>query len=245
MHLILDAKVPLPQELKDDLSRVQGDLHIVHEEVKAEEPRLVYSTEGLGFHDGELLLHLDFSSAHYKFYKSAGAKKEPILRAIGKIKEGDYLFDATAGTGRDALFFSQAGYRVVACERSPLMYLLLNDALRRSTAVPFTLNFGDSSGVIAALREKPAVAYVDPMFPEQKKSSLPRKEMQILRRWADDHYGEGLVLGCLEHVKERVVVKRPLKGEPLYPNPGHSVPGKLVRFDVYLSRKSNDKANGS
>jgi len=237
MKIPLVAEVAIPKEIEDDLSVVVPLLEVAEEEPSEGESCLIYTSAGLQYLDSGISLHLDFSSSQYKFYQAAGAKKDPVLRAIGKLGEGEYLFDATAGYGRDALYFSRNGYRVVACESSPIMYLLLQDALRRCQTAPFSLYYGDSASVITTFEQKPAVAYLDPMFPEQKKSSLPRKEMQIMRRCIDDHHGEGLVPACLGHVKERVVVKRPIKAEPLFSNPNYALPGKIVRFDVYLPRK--------
>lgn len=235
MKIPLLADVVIPREIEEDLSVVADQLEVIRGE--SSESYLKYTSSGLHLFDGEISLHLDLSSPQYKFYRATGAKKDPVLRAIGRLPEGEYLFDGTAGYGRDALYLSQHGYRVVACESSPIMYLLLRDALRRYGTAPFDLCYGDSASVIATLEEKPAAVYLDPMFPEQKKSSLPRKEMQVMRRCIDDRYGEGLVPACLAHAKERVVVKRPVKAEPLHPNPNYALPGKIVRFDVYLPEK--------
>ena len=78
------------------------------------------------------------------------------------------------------------------------------------------------------------VLYLDPMFPEKNKTALPRKEMQIFRGWvgADEDSAELLKL-ALQLPVDRIVVKRPLRAEPLLDKVTHSFEGKTVRYDLY------------
>ena len=88
--------------------------------------------------------------------------------------------------------------------------------------------------------EKPQVIYLDPMFPQKKKSSLPRKEMVLFRSLVgDDTDSEELLQIALKTAKERVVVKRPLKSAPILKEPQHSFEGNSVRYDLYLVSKAS------
>lgn len=79
-----------------------------------------------------------------------------------------------------------------------------------------------------------AVLYLDPMFPEKNKTALPRKEMQIFRGWvgADADSLELLKL-AMQLPVDRIVVKRPMRAEPLLDKVTHSFVGKTVRYDLY------------
>ncbi len=78
------------------------------------------------------------------------------------------------------------------------------------------------------------VLYLDPMFPEKNKTALPRKEMQIFRGWvgADADSLELLKL-AMQLPVDRIVVKRPMRAEPLLDKVTHSFIGKTVRYDLY------------
>ncbi|GGZ85760.1 ribosomal RNA small subunit methyltransferase J [Ignatzschineria indica] len=78
--------------------------------------------------------------------------------------------------------------------------------------------------------------YLDPMYPERKKSALVKKELRIIRELVgDDPDSEALLDAALESGAERIVVKRP-KGAPFVgeKRPNHSVESPNTRFDVYL-----------
>jgi len=72
------------------------------------------------------------------------------------------------------------------------------------------------------------------MFPEKKKSALPRKEMRIFRKWVgEDLDALDLLQAALRSSAERVVVKRPIKAPALQEGVIHSFEGKTVRYDLY------------
>ncbi len=86
------------------------------------------------------------------------------------------------------------------------------------------------------------VIYLDPMFPEKKKSSLPSKEMQFLQEYlGEGGLSEGLLLNALKMDCKRVVVKRHLRSDYLDDiKPDFQVKGKAVRYDVYSINKKQD-----
>jgi len=96
------------------------------------------------------------------------------------------------------------------------------------------------------LLPRPDVVYLDPMFPlPRKKRRAERKAMQVLRRHVLAEAGEGqeeaILSLALRTANDRVVVKRPLRAAPLASGdiqPTHRVPGKSVRYDIYLSKHS-------
>jgi len=89
------------------------------------------------------------------------------------------------------------------------------------------------------LPQRPDAVYLDPMFPpKRKKSAAVNKEMRLLRELVGDDLDAPDLLEVARGVaRERVVVKRPDHAPPLAPYPSMSFLGKLVRYDVYLTRR--------
>ena len=85
----------------------------------------------------------------------------------------------------------------------------------------------------------PDVIYIDPMYPDRKKSALVKKDMQILQRLhgEDDNAAE-LLDNALRYAKKRVVVKRPIQAETLSEKkPNTCIKSKKTRYDVYTIEK--------
>ena len=65
----------------------------------------------------------------------AGKLSGELLVRAAKIKGKEGLLtavDATAGLGEDSLLLAAAGFQVILCERNPVVYELLRDAVRRA-----------------------------------------------------------------------------------------------------------------
>ncbi len=79
--------------------------------------------------------------------------------------------------------------------------------------------------------------YLDPMFPERKKSALSKLDMRIFHDIVgDDQDADTLLKTALSCATKRVVVKRPRLGAVLAGiKPHHSLVGKSSRFDVYIT----------
>lgn len=179
--------------------------------------------------------------------RHGGGRQQALARAVG-LKQGKCptVFDATAGLGRDGFILAELGCRVVLCERSPLIHALLADGLKRALDDPasaavinqrLTLLAADATTYLNALPHPAAeVIYLDPMFPERKKSALVKKEMRLLRLVAgEDDDAAALLQAALAKAGKRVVVKRPAPAPPLPgPPPSFSQTGKSNRFDIYL-----------
>lgn len=174
--------------------------------------------------------------------------KDPLPKAIG-LKSGmrPTVVDATAGMGMDGMRLAWLGCKVILIERSPIIYELLRDGLKRATIHPelnriikenLTLLSGDSMQILPSLNVSADTIYLDPMYPEQKSAPRNKKEMKALRELVgadDDH--EQLFQSARQHASKRVVVKRPKKGKYIVPSPmpHHQITLKSGRFDVYLN----------
>jgi len=157
------------------------------------------------------------------------------------------IVDATAGLGRDAFLLAALGARVTLIERSKKMHDLLAEGLARASAEGgkyaqtverMTLLHGDSSLLLPEL--KPMVVLVDPMHPPRGNTALVKKEMRQIREIVGaDPDSELLMQVALEHAQNRVVLKWPLRAEPMagLRKPSHQILGKSTRYDVFVKAK--------
>jgi 16S rRNA (guanine1516-N2)-methyltransferase len=173
-------------------------------------------------------------------------RRNPLFRAVGALSDTQTIWDCTAGFAQDAFYLAVMGYQVTAIERSPVLFALIEDAIRRAGQIEgYAEVVRDRLHIvhrdaIEYLRETqgplPNAIYLDPMYPHQsRKSALPRKEMVWLRQLVgDDDNGVALLHAARALVVPRVVVKRPLKSEPLLPQVTHSFKGQTTRYDLYV-----------
>ncbi len=179
--------------------------------------------------------------------------KELLAKAIGITKQKNkVVFDLTAGWGNDAFIMACLGAKVTMIERSPIIGALLKDAWQRAQQDTFVQQLTwrflemDSFDFLQQLAHKdyPQVIYLDPMFPERKKSALVKKEMQLLQQIIGTESDSGALLElALTKAKERVVVKRPRLAGPLIENKQRDliISGKAMRFDIYFIKEAKEK----
>ncbi len=238
-------QTPIEPALQSILDSVSGKLLVEfveqQEVISKNESHFKFTEKGLSFFDGELgELHLDFISDTVNYSrKSHKGKSELIAKATGLPKGIERVFDGTLGLAQDAWFLSRLGAKVIGCERSPVLFVLLAEALSRAKSqypqIEFEILFGDSMEHLKTHQYE--AIYLDPMFPEKKKSALPRKEMRIFRKLVgDDLDAKELLAAAKLAATERVVVKRPMKAEPLAEGVIHSFEGTTVRYDLYSTK---------
>ena len=64
-----------------------------------------------------------------------------LKKALGKTRDRLAIFDATAGLLTDTMIFLSLGHIVVAIEQSKIIFLLVQDAIRRAQSkIPFLDN---------------------------------------------------------------------------------------------------------
>jgi 16S rRNA (guanine1516-N2)-methyltransferase len=175
-------------------------------------------------------------------------QKQLLTKAIGmKTHKKARILDLTAGLGSDGFILAQLGFSITLLERSPIIAMLLHDALQRALKHQHYSNntiqlIHTDAAVylkqIITTQEFPDIIYLDPMYPHSKKSALAKKEMCFLREIVgNDTDAENLLPLALAGTKQRVVVKRPGFAAFLADlKPHHSIFGKQHRFDIYIHR---------
>ena len=186
--------------------------------------------------------------------------RELLVRAarVKRREDGDgtgappAAIDATAGLGQDSFLLAAAGFEVTLFEADLVIAALLADALERAredtrtseTVRRMHLVAGDAvegmrdlaRAVAAGEGAAPDVVYLDPMFPERRKSAAVKKKFQLLHRLERPCENAAELLDAAISLRPRkVVVKRPAKGEPLAGRaPAHALAGKAIRYDVIV-----------
>lgn len=184
-------------------------------------------------------LRIDFDDPGPDYRRKAPrGLRELLPRALGASSGIRQVVDLSAGLGQDAVFLAQLGFSVVALERHPVIGFLLQEALKASQRPELErLQFEivSASDWLRDSRKTAGIeaAYFDPMYPVKKKSALPRQEMVLFRSLAGDDGDAAETANAAFEVFRRLVVKRPLHGQPLKPNPTSMVKGTTVRYDVY------------
>lgn len=190
----------------------------------------------------------EFVEGKMGFRRRVGAEHSGLLaRAVGWKREPLKVLDVTAGLGRDAFILALLGFEVTAVERSPVLYALLRDGLERAKRdealrpiieTRLHLIHVDAREYLASptSAQRPDVVYVDPMFPERRKSAMVKKEMVLCRLAAgEDEDAPGLLEAALATGVHRIAVKRPLHAPTLTPiRPTLTMKGTALRYDVYI-----------
>ena len=190
-------------------------------------------------------LIIDFTGGADSYrLRAGGRRREAIARAAGFVRGNTpSVVDATAGLGRDAFVLAALGSQVTLVERSPEIHEMLRDGLARartdpevaSIAARMTLIRGDAREVLGRLEAD--VVLVDPMHPRRRKSALVKQKMRTARALVgNDPDALETLLAALACAGRRVVLKWPSREQllPGWPQPSHFIPGKTVRFDVFV-----------
>lgn len=239
---------PAESEAEKLAARVGAPLLVAEEPPQADwllffdEDRLYLHS---GAHEGFRPLTIDFLGGDFARRWRSATKNDILVKAIGLKKGVRTVCDATCGLGYDAFFLSTfKDLEVTACERSPIVAELVMDALcrvkdtGRFESSPLYFHFGDAIPFLAAHRGEFDAVYLDPMFPRpESATALPKKEMQWIGDLAGkDEDAEALFAAAFEAAKTRVVVKRSDDAPEVTSlrKPDYVVPGKTVRFDIYL-----------
>ena len=206
----------------------------------------------LGWHEDKLSIFsesygpvfIDFVKGKLAHRRQFGnGKKQPLARAIGlSSKKLPNVIDATAGMGRDSFVLASLGCKVQMIERSSVITALLEDALERGRQDADVSPIVERMSVVCAdacdylsAAQSEDVIYLDPMYPEKRKSAAVKKDMRALQILVGpDQDSHQLLRLALQKARHRVVVKRPKQAEPLDGvSPNTTINSPNTRYDIY------------
>jgi 16S rRNA (guanine1516-N2)-methyltransferase len=191
-------------------------------------------------------LYINFVSGKLNYRRHhLGIQREALARAMGLKKNTQpSILDATAGLARDSFVIAALGFSIRLIERSPIIHALIQDgmqrALKNAETAPIIQRMqliqADAITYLQELTEKPDIIYLDPMFPERKKTALSKLDMRLFHAVIGEDIDADLLLkNALACAARRVVVKRPrLAMELAGIKPSFSLSGSSSRFDIYL-----------
>lgn len=196
-------------------------------------------------------IHVDFLSGSVAHrHQFGGGKGQAIAKAMGlkTAKTKPSVLDATAGLARDAYVIATLGCPITMVEQSPIIAKLVTDGIDRACFddnfklimdTGFTIIQQNCIDYLQTVTKIPDVIYLDPMYPDRKKSALVKKNMQILQKLLGvDQNAKKLLDVALQYAKNRVVVKRP-RGEKSISTriPDTAIESKQTRYDIYFTFK--------
>ena len=250
----------LKEKAENFAKSVGYPLELAHTNEVTSPINLNYTNEFVELCDKEknISIHIDFISgdlAHRQ--KFGGGRGQSIAKAIG-LKQGaspPSVLDATAGLAKDAYVLACLSCSMTLVERSPVIVELIKDAIHRAeddehfkTILEKGFEVINQSSIeyLTKLSSEqnatlPDVIYLDPMYPDKRKSASVKKNMQILQKLlGKDEDTQELLNAALNVAKKRVVVKRPKGAENLTElKPTYTVESKKTRYDVYIIQKED------
>jgi len=253
-----DGRIPVVPVKGESAARARAAAEVIGSKVfegaELASPYLVVGETDAWLQMAGNQVRIAFDSATM-LHRRRGGQNELLGRAVGvKASRQPSVWDATGGLGRDAFVLADLGCRITLCERVPALAWLLQDAVSaarvsghdqvRAAAERMTVRHQDSRNLPVPACD---VIYLDPMFPERKKSAAIKKEAAMLQRLShpqDD--AEALWEWAWQQPVARIVVKRPLRAPVLgRQRPSHALTGKAVRFDVFVRPRDTTETHGT
>jgi len=205
----------------------------------------IYKENGLHFvinSPQKKLIHIDFLKGQMGWRLKRTDHETSLKKALGKKKDNLTILDGTAGFLSDTLIFLALGHKVIACEQSRVLFLLLSDAINRATKELIFLKnldlvYGNAVDIYKNQRNIDLI-YLDPMYPDSKKNAARSGGMNdiknILEIESIKNLEDQLFFDFKKQEFKKIVLKRPIKSKIIDTNLNYQVKGKSTRFDVYI-----------
>ena len=157
-----------------------------------------------------------------------------IFKKIFSIKNSTIL-DGTAGFGRDGYLLDSMNHNVTMIDNSPIVSLLLKNALNRSGNRSITLFHGNTYDHIKHSIKKYNYIYLDFMFNKLKNSSLSSKNDETLKLISFIENDKNKIIEIAQkRAINKVVVKEPVNSLSILSKPNHIIKTKLISYNIYL-----------
>ncbi|MBT5644578.1 MAG: class I SAM-dependent methyltransferase [Gammaproteobacteria bacterium] len=149
-------------------------------------------------------------------------------------KKNSTLLDCTAGYGRDGYILRSMGFNITMIENSPVMSLLLNNALKKIKLSNFIMYHGNAYDFLRHTEKIYEYIYIDFMFNKPKNSSLSSKNDETLKLISfQDLNKNNLINLAIKKSVSRVVVKEPKHSLSKMMMPEYMIKTKLLNYYIY------------
>ena len=126
------------------------------------------------------------------------------------------------------------GFNVTMVENSPIMSLLLNNALKKLNLTNFMMYHGNSYDFLKHSENNYEYIYIDFMFDKVKNNSLSSKNDETLKLISfHDKNKNNLIKLAITKSKGRVIVKEPKHSLSNIIKPQYTIKSKLLNFNIY------------
>lgn len=238
----------------------RGDIETDNGLVLAKNENYLELSWGNGSDIKEKPFRINFNS-NVLLNRSHSYRNELIFKAFKSVstQKNAAIIDMTAGLGRDSFILASAGLKVLMIERNPVLYLLLQDALKQlqnqSVANNLELVYCDSTDASITdiitdvtsrwYKQSPIElsVYLDPMYQNTSvgKRSLVKKDTQMLHRLVQAEINEEnnkmLFQQASQVATNKIVVKRPKSADFIHREAHDCIVGSTHRFDVYYTQR--------
>ena len=205
----------------------------------------IYKDSGLHFVTNspqKKLIHIDFLKGQMGWRLKRTDHETLLKKALGKKKDSLTILDGTAGFLSDTLIFLALGHKVIACEQSKILCMLLNDAINRARKEliflkNLVLAYGNAIDIYKNARNIDLI-YLDPMYPDGKKNAARSGSMNDIKNILEietiKNHEDQIFFDFKKQEFKKIVLKRPIKSKIIDTNLNYQVKGKSTRFDVYI-----------
>ncbi len=221
-------------------------------------PILIDTPEGLSLEYDGMILCPDFSDLIKRTtpglleselivkaakFKGVEPNRNGTFKGKGYGWNGLCAVDMTAGLGEDSFLLAAYGFNMTLYEKDPIIAALLKDTVNRAKSqdwegshIAKRMNVIEGNSIYSSFDNPPDLVYLDPMFPERRKSGLIKKKFQILQQLESPCENEEELLEAAIGIKPRkIIIKRPLKAPDLGGvKPSYSIKGSVVRYDCIV-----------
>ncbi len=229
------------------IAKATGSYSGIRDKSKIRGLSLFFANGTLSLTDGMMELCGDFSELKKRVKNGMSVLRRESLVKAAMIKgntNGVTVFDATAGLGEDSFILAASGFNVVLFEKNNVIFELLQNAYERgvkdSEISPIlgrmTLIKGDSTQMLQLAEVRPDVVFLDPMFPQRRKSGKIKKKFQLLQQLEEPCVSEkDLIDAAIDAKPVKIIIKRPENGEFLAGiRPSYSIKGETIRYDCIV-----------
>ena len=180
-------------------------------------------------------IYIDFNDPKFieKNNQRLHDKKDVFWKVFSQSNSA--ILDCTAGFGRDSFLLDSMGHDVTMIENSPIVAMLLKNALRRSNNINIKLFFGNAYDYMKHSNEKYDYIYIDFMFEKLKNKSLSSENDEALKMISFNDNDKNKIIQLAQSVSnKKVIVKEPRNTVSGILKPNYIIKTRLLKYNIYL-----------